>query len=319
MWAIMARPILSAVNLKKVYREKEALASFSLALEEGELLCLVGPDGSGKSTALRLLCGLEKADDGEIYLFGEKTVRFSPELRKRIGYMPQSFSLYEDLTVEENLEFFHQLYRIADEFLLIDELLELTRLKPFKNRKAKHLSGGMKQKLALACTLVHRPDILLLDEPTTGVDPVSRRDFWQILFRLLGEGKAIIMATPYLDEAERASRTAFILEGRVLACDHPEKLKKIFQGRLLEIISAENRQLYHHLKGRPETTGLQILGHRIHLALKEGVDPEALKEKLDREGFKISHFTEIEPSLEDVFVFLIRRTSGGENETGHRG
>lgn len=299
--------VLSALNLKKFYGTVEALSSFSLTLEAGEFLCLVGPDGAGKSTALRLLCGLEKPDSGEIELFGRKVTRFSPDLRARLGYLPQGFSLYEDLSIEENLVFFAELYGVSDYRSLVASLLDFTRLEPFRDRLAGRLSGGMKQKLALACTLVHEPDILLLDEPTTGVDPVSRRDFWQILFRLQQQGKSILMTTPYLDEAERASRVAFILRGRVMACDRPEKIKAEFPARLVEIVSPHSRRLQRELKHWPGLVDLQLFGDRLHLVLPEGYELQKLEEELSRLDCEILSLAEISPSLDNVFIFLMNK------------
>lgn len=304
----MTGPILSANNLQKRYGEREALSSLSLSLKAGEFLCLVGPDGSGKSTTLKLLCGLEKADSGQISLFGQRVDRFHPALRARIGYLSQNFSLYEDLTVGENLEFFARLYGVSDYRPLINSLLEFTRLKPFTNRLARYLSGGMKQKLSLACTLVHQPEILLLDEPTTGVDPVSRRDFWQIIFNLQQQGKAILMTTPYLDESERASRVAFILQGRILACDRPEKIKETFKNCLLEVVAKDNRRLQQELKNWPEFSDLQLFGDRLHLILLEGVDLQKIKKKLTRPDYQVTSLEEIQPSLENVFVFLMKKS-----------
>ncbi|MGB9906202.1 MAG: ATP-binding cassette domain-containing protein, partial [Candidatus Saccharicenans sp.] len=292
----MTQPVLVARELIKNFGRVEALSSFSIDLLAGEFLCLVGPDGAGKSTALKLLCGLEKADSGEIELFGQKVVRFGSDLRARIGYLPQGFSLYEDLTVEENLVFFGELYGLTDYKTLINSLLEFTRLQPFRERLARQLSGGMKQKLSLACTLVHRPEILLLDEPTTGVDPVSRRDFWQILFHLQQQGKSILMTTPYLDEAERASRVAFILQGRVLACDRPERIKAKFQARLVEVISADSRRLQQELKESGEFLDLQLFGDRLHLVLPEAYSIQSLERQLAQAGVEIQSLTEIQPS-----------------------
>ncbi|MCR4396009.1 MAG: ABC transporter ATP-binding protein [Candidatus Saccharicenans sp.] len=302
----MTQPVLVARELKKNFGRVEALSSFSIDLLAGEFLCLVGPDGAGKSTALKSLCGLEKADSGEIELFGQKVVRFGSDLRARIGYLPQGFSLYEDLTVEENLVFFGELYGLSDYKTLINSLLEFTRLQPFRERLARQLSGGMKQKLSLACTLVHRPEILLLDEPTTGVDPVSRRDFWQILFHLQQQGKSILMTTPYLDEAERASRLAFILQGRVLACDRPERIKAKFQARLVEVISADSRRLQQELKKSGEFLDLQLFGDRLHLVLPEAYSLQSLERQLAQAGVAIESLTEIQPSLENVFILMMK-------------
>lgn len=305
--ADLAGTVLSALKLKKLYGPIEALSSLSLSLEAGEFLCLVGPDGAGKSTALRLLCGLEKPDSGEIELFGRRVTRFSSDLRARLGYLPQGFSLYEDLSLEENLVFFAELYGVSDYRSLVASLLDFTRLEPFRDRLAGRLSGGMKQKLALACTLVHEPDILLLDEPTTGVDPVSRRDFWQILFRLQQQGKSILMTTPYLDEAERASRVAFILQGRIMACGRPERIKAEFPARLVEIVSPHSRRLQRELKLWPGLADLQLFGDRLHLVLQEGYELRKLKEDLSRLDCQILSLTEISPSLENVFMFLMSR------------
>jgi len=312
----MVQPVLVARELKKNFGRVEALSSFSVDLSAGEFLCLVGPDGAGKSTALKLLCGLEKADSGGIELFGQKVARFSSDLRARVGYLPQGFSLYEDLTVEENLVFFAELYGISDYVELINSLLEFTRLQPFRQRLARQLSGGMKQKLALACTLVHRPEILLLDEPTTGVDPVSRRDFWQILFKLQQRGKSILMTTPYLDEAERASRVAFILQGRVLACDRPEKIKEKFRARLVEVISADSRRLQQKLKESGEFLDVQLFGDRLHLVLPEACSLQKLEKLLAQTGVEIQSLTEIQPSLENVFILMMKAGIEARNETG---
>lgn len=309
--ADLAGTVLSALKLKKFYGPVETLSSFSLSLEAGEFLCLVGPDGAGKSTALRLLCGLEKPDSGEIELFGRRVARFNPSLRARLGYLPQGFSLYEDLSIEENLVFFAELYGVSDYRSLVASLLDFTRLEPFRDRLAGRLSGGMKQKLALACTLVHEPDILLLDEPTTGVDPVSRRDFWQILFRLQQRGKSILMTTPYLDEAERASRVAFILQGRIMACDRPERLKAGFSARLVEIVSPHSRRLQRELKHWTGLVDLQLFGDRLHLVLPEGYELQKLEEIIYRLDCEIFSLVEISPSLENVFMFLM----GKEKET----
>ncbi|MGQ9471615.1 MAG: ATP-binding cassette domain-containing protein [Candidatus Aminicenantales bacterium] len=305
----MDQPVLMARELKKHFGRVEALTSFSIDLLAGEFLCLVGPDGAGKSTALKLLCGLEKADSGEIELFGQIVTRFSSELRARIGYLPQGFCLYEDLTVEENLEFFAELYGISDPGALINSLLEFTRLQPFRQRLARQLSGGMKQKLSLACTLVHRPEILLLDEPTTGVDPVSRRDFWQILSRLQQQGKSILMTTPYLDEAERASRVAFILQGRVLACAQPEKIKGKFQARLVEVISSDSRRLQQKLRESGEFLDVQLFGDRLHLILPETYSFQKLERQIGKAGVAIQSLTEIQPSLENVFIFMMKEVT----------
>lgn len=306
----MAAAFLVVHHLVKTYGQLKAVDSLSFTLEPGEFVCLVGPDGAGKTTTLRLLCGLEKADAGEIELFGEKISEFSSKIRRRLGYLSQNFSLYGDLTVQENLEFFAGLYGVTDYQPLIESLLEFTRMKPFRQRLADRLSGGMKQKLALACTLIHQPDLLLLDEPTTGVDPVSRRDFWQILFRLQQEGKSILMTTPYLDEAERATRVAFIYQGKILAFDRPEALRSVIKGRVMEIVSPQSRLLYQRLKSEEVFYDVQLLGDRVNLIVPEAYDMAKLRAWFYQQDIPVQDMAEITPSLENVFIYLMKKQAG---------
>jgi ABC-2 type transport system ATP-binding protein len=306
----MPESVLVAHNLTKTYGKVRAVDSLSISINYGELVCLVGPDGAGKTSTLRLLCGLERTEGGQIELFGQKVAEFSAELRARIGYLSQNFSLYGDLSVEENLEFFAGLYDVSDYLEMIESLLEFTRLSPFRKRLAEQLSGGMKQKLALACTLVHKPDLLLLDEPTTGVDPVSRRDFWQILFRLQQEGKSILMSTPYLDEAERASRVAFIYQGKILAFDTPEMLKSRLRGRILEIVTAQSRRLYQKCKEEGSFLDVQLFGDRLHLVVPQAYEVRQLESLLFRERIGLQSLAEISPSLENIFIYLLKGQTG---------
>jgi len=306
----MPEPVLIAHNLTKTYGKLRAVDSLSISVNYGELVCLVGPDGAGKTSTLRLLCGLERSEVGRVKLFGQKVMKFSPELRRRIGYLSQNFSLYADLSVEENLEFFAGLYDVSDYSELTESLLEFTRLTPFRKRLADQLSGGMKQKLALACTLVHRPELLLLDEPTTGVDPVSRRDFWQILFRLLQEGKSMLLSTPYLDEAERASRVAFIYQGKILAFDTPEILKTRLKGRVLEIVTSDSRRVYQKCKEERSFLNVQLFGDRLHLVVPEGYEKKHLESLLSAEKIKLQSLAEISPSLENIFIHLLEARTG---------
>ncbi|MCI4445501.1 MAG: ABC transporter ATP-binding protein [Candidatus Aminicenantes bacterium] len=314
----MSDLILEVRGLRKSFGQIKAVSSINLNLKPGELLALVGPDGAGKTTTLRLLCGLEKAEAGEIVLFGRQVIEFDFSLRGRIGYLPQNFSLYGDLTVEENMEFFAGLYGIKNYQSLIESLLEFTRLKPFRQRLADKLSGGMKQKLGLACTLIHQPDLLLLDEPTTGVDPVSRRDFWQILFKLQQEKKSIMMSTPYLDEAERASRVAFIYQGEILALAPPDELKAGLQGRVLEIVTSEVRKLYQRLKKENMFLDVQLFGDRVNLIIPSDFDWLQFRNQLAREKFDIQSAALISPSLENSFIFMMKKkTEVTSNDSGH--
>jgi ABC-2 type transport system ATP-binding protein len=202
----------------------------TLEVQRGEMFGLIGSDGAGKTTAIRLMCGLLHIDAGSIRVLGHDPVRQHRALTERVGYLSQRFSLYGDLTIDENIAFFAEIHGVSHYQRRRDQLLDITQLTPFRARLADKLSGGMKQKLALACTLVHEPELILLDEPTTGVDPVSRREFWKLLSEFLSHGITILMSTPYLDEAERCSRVALLHEGRLLACDEPSRLRAAMPG-----------------------------------------------------------------------------------------
>ena len=221
-------PIIETLDLTRRFGDLTAVDRLNLAVSAGEIFGLVGPDGAGKTTTLRMLCGLLDPTEGSARVAGHDVKRESQAVKDQIGYMAQRFGLYLDLTVQENMNFYADLFGIlgAERAALSAELLSMTRMEPFRNRQAGRLSGGMKQKLALMCTLLHRPQILFLDEPTNGVDPVSRRDFWAILYRLLKEGITILMTTSYLDEAERCNRVGLMYKGRLIRCDAPEALER---------------------------------------------------------------------------------------------
>jgi len=303
----MPNLVLKIKGLSKTFAGLKALEEVDLEVRPGEFVCLVGPDGAGKTTFIRIICGLEEADRGEIEFFGHQQKKPGSKERARLGYLSQYFSLYEDLTVEENLYFFSRLYGQARNQELIEMLLGFTRMTPFRQRQAGKLSGGMKQKLALACTLVHQPDLLLLDEPTTGVDPVSRRDFWQILFNLQLQGKAILMSTPYLDEAERASRVALIHQGRLLAFDTPDNLKKNFPGRVLELVTSAPQSCYNRLRRLPIFLDLQLFGDRLHLVVRPEAQVSEIAKFLINKGVEVEQLEEVPPGLENVFIFLINK------------
>jgi len=213
-------------RITKRYGGTTAVRELSLSIERGEMFGLIGPDGAGKTTTIRLICGLLQADTGVARVLGVDPVRDHRRLADSVGYLSQRFSLYGDLSTDENIAFFAEIHGVSDYVSRRDRLLEMTQLAPFRSRLADRLSGGMKQKLALACTLVHEPALIVLDEPTTGVDPVSRREFWKLLSEFLSQGITIVMATPYLDEAERCSRVALLHDGRLLACDRPGALRR---------------------------------------------------------------------------------------------
>src|SRR5512138_238940 len=228
-------------NVTKRFGATAALDRLTFDVRRGEMFGLIGPDGAGKTTAIRVMCGLLRADDGEVTVLGRDPRRNHRALTDVVGYLSQRFSLYGDLSIDENIAFFAEIHGVTDFRERRERLLDLTRLTAFRQRRADRLSGGMKQKLALACTLVHEPDVILLDEPTTGVDPVSRREFWKLLSEFLSNGITIVMSTPYLDEAERCTRVALVHEGRVLAADEPARLRQLIPGRMLEILASGPR------------------------------------------------------------------------------
>ena len=216
---------IQLAQVAKRFGAVDALSGLTLDVHQGEMFGLIGPDGAGKTTAIRLMCGLLHPDAGSVRVLGVDPARHRRTIAEGVGYLSQRFSLYGDLTIDENVAFFAEIHGVRDFQPRRDQLLEMTRLTPFRGRRADLLSGGMKQKLALACTLVHEPKLILLDEPTTGVDPVSRREFWKLLSEALGTGITILMSTPYLDEAERCTRIALVHEGRTLAIDEPGRLR----------------------------------------------------------------------------------------------
>jgi len=302
-------------GLSKRFESVEAVRSLDLAVREGEMFCLVGPDGAGKTTTIRMLCGLLAPTSGEASVLGYDVVRQGGEIKNRIGYLSQRFSLYGDLTVDENIEFFAEIHLVRDFRKRREELLEFTRLAPFRNRLAERLSGGMRQKLALACTLAHTPRLIFLDEPTTGVDPVSRRDFWAILSALLKTGVTIVMSTPYMDEAERSSRVGLLAGGRLLAADTPGAVKRLMRGTVVEIVSPEIRRAFGILKALPGVREVQLFGDRLNAVVD---DPDAevprIEAALAEEGIPVLAERRLPPSLENVFISI---TDSAPSEAGH--
>jgi len=293
----------------KRYGATEALAKLTLDVAEGEMFGLFGPDGAGKTTAIRLMCGLLHPDGGELRVLGLDPVRSHRALTERVGYLSQRFSLYGDLTIDENIAFFAEVHGMRDYRRRRDQLLSMTQLTPFRGRLADRLSGGMKQKLALACTLVHEPDLILLDEPTTGVDPVSRREFWKLLSEFLANGITILMSTPYLDEAERCSRVALVHQGRVLAMDEPARLRTLISGRMLEVI-APGRAAADILRGLPGVADAQVFGERVHVTLADGGEAteQRFRSALASTPLASAPLRVVPPSLEDVFIARLSGT-----------
>ena len=303
-------PAIVAEHLRKEFAGLVAVADFTLSVAPGEIVGLVGPDGAGKTATMRLLAGAMPPTAGTALLAGYDVVRQPERVKERIGYMPQRFSLYGDLTVMENLRFFAEIYCVPrdQQQRRASQLLEFARLTPFTGRLAQHLSGGMKQKLALACTLMHTPQVLLLDEPTTGVDPVSRREFWQILVRLLSEGVTVLASTPYMDEAERCSRVALMAQGRVLSVDTPAGMKARLPGGLVRLVASPQRAARQVLAGLDYVRSVEVFGNRLHVAVADPAhDEPRLQADLAAAGIRVSEHRAVPATLEDVFVQALQR------------
>ncbi|MCX6169612.1 MAG: ABC transporter ATP-binding protein [Ignavibacteriales bacterium] len=297
-------------NIVKSYTTKKstvnAVNDVSFSVEEGEIFGLIGPDGSGKTSIFRILTTLLLADKGSASVLGYDVVKDWKAIRNIIGYMPGKFSLYQDLTVEENLEFFATIFNttIQENYNLISDIYK--QLEPFKTRRAGKLSGGMKQKLALSCALIHKPKILFLDEPTTGVDPVSRKEFWEMLKRLKAQGITIIVSTPYMDEAKLCDRIALLQNGKILKIDLPQNIVNEFGENLYAVHSENMFTLLNNLRAYPQTENCFAFGDKHHLTLKED-DVKQLNEYLNKSGQKNFTINKIEPGIEDCFMQLMKR------------
>jgi ABC-2 type transport system ATP-binding protein len=298
---------LKIEKLHKDYDSIKAVNGIDLSVNIGEMFGLVGPDGAGKTTTIRILCGLLKPDSGNVEILGSELKKNKKEIQNQIGYLSQKFSLYGDLSVDENIEFFADIHNVKGFEKRRNELLAFTRLTPFRDRLAEKLSGGMKQKLALACSLIHKPRILFLDEPTTGVDPVSRRDFWKILSDLQKEGITILMTTPYLDEAERCNRVALMNDGKIIAVDTPKIIKTSTHKQVIEIITDDIKKTYSILKEKYGSDA-QIFGDRINLITDLSIQRmDTIKELLDENKIALKSHRSITPSLENVFIHLVKK------------
>jgi ABC-2 type transport system ATP-binding protein len=301
-------------RIAKHYGKLRALDGISFSIESGEMFGLIGPDGAGKTTSIRIACGLLRPDSGRVSVIGRDPVTQHRAVTADVGYLSQRFSLYGDLSIDENIAFFAEIHGVRGYQTTRDRLLEMTQLSKFRGRRADRLSGGMKQKLALACTLVHEPKILLLDEPTTGVDPVSRREFWKLLSEFLSRGLTIVMSTPYLDEAERCGRVALLHDGRLLAVDRPERLQGSLDGDLLEVSVEDARPPFEILRSVADVVDVQSFGDRAHVRLPRGRARERIeiiKQALERAGADGVTVRPIAASLEDVFIDLIGANPAG--------
>lgn len=307
-------------NVVKRYGTIDALRGVSFTVNRGEMFGLIGPDGAGKTTSIRALCGLIHVDQGSIRVLGHDPIKQHRQVTGSVGYLSQRFSLYGDLSIDENIAFFAEIHGVGDFDSRRDRLLEMTQLTQFRDRLADQLSGGMKQKLALACTLVHEPQVIVLDEPTTGVDPVSRREFWKLLSQFLAQGITIVMSTPYLDEAERCSRIALLHEGQVLALDQPGRLRSSLPGTLFEVVVPSPREAMDAITGQHGIASAQVFGDRLHVWIDQGDSASAtqtLTAATEAAGLKALSLRPIVPSLEDVFI--ARLSAAAENTRAGEG
>ena len=301
-------PAVQVSGLAKSFGAVRAVRSVNFEVARGEIFGLVGPDGAGKTTTMRMLAGVLRQSAGSVTVDGVD-VAGDPEIAKlRLSYMPQRFGLYEDLTISENIYFYAELFGVPrkERLARTTELLRAAGLGGFERRLAGQLSGGMKQKLGLVCALIHTPRVLLLDEPTTGVDPVSRRDFWAILYRLRESGVTIVMATAYMDEAERCSRLALFHAGEVRYCDTPARLKAAMPGTLLAVLAGQPREVRKILASASGVLGMLLMGDRVHVRVDDaGRRMPELRAVLDAAGMAEARITLADPGIEDVFVALL--------------
>jgi ABC-2 type transport system ATP-binding protein len=297
-------------DVSKHYGDVLALESISFQVEEGELFGVIGPDGAGKTSLFRILTSLLLPDAGTAIVAGFDVDRDFKEIRKITGYMPGRFSLYQDLTVEENLSFYATVFgtTVEKNYDLIKDIY--IQIEPFKKRRAGKLSGGMKQKLALSCALIHKPRILILDEPTTGVDAVSRKEFWEMLLRLKGSDLTILVSTPYMDEAELCDRVALLQDGQLLSVDTPLKIKQQYRQQLWALRAENMYRLKLDLAGYEDTRSVFLFGQDLHLTLKQDDTPENLHAWLEELGHRKIHIEAIQPGVEDCFMELMSKERG---------
>ena len=304
--------LVRVAGLSRRFGAVQAVDGVSFDVRPGEMFGLIGPDGAGKTTTLRAILGLLRPDAGSVRSCGLDPLRERRRLSSRVGYLSQKFSLYGDLSVDENVAFFAEIHDVAGYEPRRDALLEMVRMTAFRARLAERLSGGMKQKLALVCTLVHTPQLLVLDEPTTGVDPVSRRDFWRLLARLQRDGLTILLTTPYLDEAERCTRVALIDHGRLLTVDTPDALREGEPGVMVELVAEPRREAVAILRAAPGVAEVEVFGERLHATLPSAAagaaaaEAEGLANRLRAAGLVVHASRPTTPSLEDVFIGRIR-------------
>ena len=300
---------IKTTNLTKSFNDIIAVNGLNLEIKKGELYGLVGPDGAGKSTTMRLLAAIMDPTSGDAWVAGHSVLTEGERIKDKIGYMSQRFGLYEDLTVMENIHFYADLYAVPkkERPQRIERLLAFSNLTPFQKRLAGALSGGMKQKLGLACALIHTPEVLFLDEPTNGVDPVSRRDFWRILYDLLKEGVTILVSTAYLDEAERCTRIGLMNKGRILIEDEPKKIRNSLDLLMIEAWPDRARSAAEYARTLTAVQSVSLYGDRLHIAVEKKMVASEVIAQLKRGGFDVKDYREVLPSLEDVFISMVER------------
>ncbi len=302
--------IIQTTNLTRKYGQLTAVDALDLAIHPGEIYGLVGSDGAGKTTTLRILAGVLSISDGEAWVAGKSLATDAEKVKPYIGYMAQQFSLYGDLSVRENLAFFADIYDVTgiEREERTRYLLEFAQLTQFQNRRAQHLSGGMQKKLALASTLIHQPDILLLDEPTTGVDPVSRREFWDILTELHLDGTTIVISTPYMDEAERCNQVALLHNGRLIRSDKPRDIQNSVEGDVIQLTPENWQTAQRQLKQIPGVLEIQTYGNRLHVLLSPGEDNLAyLESEMERRGIHYSGIERAPMRMEEAFISIVSK------------
>ncbi|MBI4641334.1 MAG: ABC transporter ATP-binding protein [Candidatus Tectomicrobia bacterium] len=306
----MNRPVIAVEHLTKRFGEVIAVNNLTFTVTYGDLFGLVGPDGSGKTTLIRLLAGIMTPSAGQGNVLGSDLATGISAVRKHIGYLSQGSHLYNDLTVDENLRFFAGIFQLTSEHEQerIAELLSFSRLEPFRDRLAGQLSGGMRRKLALCCAMIHSPSLFLLDEPTTGVDPVSREEVWELIRSVWRDGATFLISTPYMDEAELCTRVGFLYQGALLHEGSPADLKKLLPGEIWEVRCDEMRKAREILGKLREVGKVNLFGDRLHLQLDPGEERWSLFEAmLQKEGIRMVSKEPIEPTLEDIFLLLVNR------------
>ncbi|MCK5315678.1 MAG: ABC transporter ATP-binding protein [Anaerolineales bacterium] len=303
-------PIIETYGLTRDFKDTRAVDSLDVSIQPGELFGLVGPDGAGKTTTLRLLTGLLKITDGSATIAGYDLGSQPEAIKSKIGYMAQQFSLYAELSVLENLKFFAELYDVDNNILSerTERLLSFAGLTEFKNRRSAHLSGGMQKKLALACTLIHEPPILFLDEPTTGVDPISRREFWNILSGLHMQGTTIVVSTPYMDEADRCSRVGLMYEGKMVVCAPPQEIRAQIQGEVIEIIPDDWQSAHDLIERLPGVLEVQTYGEALHILVDSAEErlPQ-IEQSLDGQDIAYHGARLATMRMEEAFISLINQ------------